>query len=60
MNPAVSLKSPANDQLKNVEMDLAEFKAFVLIPFRFNEDKTTILGGVDYTFLRRTIGQSAF
>lgn len=51
MNPAVSLKSPANDQLKNVEMDLAEFKAFVLIPFRFNENKTTILGGVDYTFL---------
>lgn len=51
INPAVGLDNPANEQLKDVEIDLAEFRAFVLIPFRMNEDKTTLLGGVDYTFL---------
>lgn len=51
INPAVGLDNPANEQLNDVEMDLSEFRAFVLIPFRMNEDKTILLGGVDYTFL---------
>lgn len=51
INPAVGLKNPANTELANVDMDLSEFRAFVLIPFQLNENKTTLLGGLDYTFL---------
>lgn len=50
-NPAVGLDNPANEQLAEVEINLSEFRAFVLIPFRMNEDKTVLLGGADYTFL---------
>ena len=32
-------------------MDLSEFRAFVLLPFRINDDKTTLIGGLDYTFI---------
>lgn len=51
INPEVGLKNPTNDQLSNVKMDLSEFKAFFLVPFRMNEGKTTILAGIDYNFL---------
>lgn len=51
LNPAVNLKNPANDQLREVEMDISELKAFVVLPLRLKNGKTTLLVGADYTFL---------
>ncbi|UJH66389.1 DUF6268 family outer membrane beta-barrel protein [Allomuricauda sp. SCSIO 65647] len=50
-NPAVSLDSPSNQQLGETEINISEFRAFFLAPFKLKNDKTTLLAGVDYTFL---------
>ncbi len=50
-NPAVSLDNPSNQQLQETEINLSEFKAFFLAPFKLKNDKTTLLAGIDYTFL---------
>lgn len=51
LNPKVGLENPINDQLQDVNMNISELRAFVLLPFRFNEETTTLLAGVDYTYL---------
>lgn len=51
LNPAVSLKNPSNPQLDETEINLSEFKAFFMGPIRLKNDKTTLLAGIDYTFL---------
>ncbi len=49
--PAVGLKNPANQQLTDTEIDLQEFRAFILVPFRLENENTVLLAGADYTFL---------
>lgn len=49
--PAVGLKNPANAQLEGTEVDLQEFRAFILVPFRQKNENTVLLAGADYTFL---------
>ena len=51
LNPAVGLKNPSNQQLTDVKVNLSEFRAFFLAPFRLKNDKTILVAGVDYTFL---------
>ncbi|NHF60515.1 hypothetical protein FK220_014260 [Flavobacteriaceae bacterium TP-CH-4] len=51
LNPGVGLKNPSNQQLNDVEINLSEFRAFLLLPFRLKNDKTILLAGVDYLFL---------
>ena len=51
LNPAVGLKNPSNQQLNEVKVNLSEFRAFFIAPFRLKNDKTILLAGVDYTFL---------
>jgi len=51
LNPAVGLKNTANTALNDVEVDLSEFRAFVLVPFRLKNDNTILVAGIDYTFL---------
>ena len=51
LNPAVGLKNPSNQQLNDVEINLTEFRAFFLAPFRLKNDKTVLLAGIDYIFL---------
>ncbi len=50
-NPAVSLDNPSNPQLGDTEINISEFRAFFLAPFKLKNDKTTLFTGVDYTFL---------
>ncbi len=50
-NPAVSLENPSNGQLEETEINLSEFRAFFIAPFKLKNDKTTLFAGVDYTFL---------
>ena len=51
LNPAVGLKNPSNQQLNDVKVNLSEFRAFFLAPFRLKNESTILLAGVDYTFL---------
>ncbi|NAY91293.1 hypothetical protein GTQ34_05110 [Muricauda sp. JGD-17] len=50
-NPAVRLENPSNEQLGDTEINLSEFRAFFLAPFKLKNEKTTLFAGVDYTFL---------
>ncbi|MEX0288380.1 MAG: DUF6268 family outer membrane beta-barrel protein [Flavobacteriaceae bacterium] len=51
LNPAVSLENPSNQQLQETEINLSEFRAFFMAPIKLKNDKTTLLAGIDYTFL---------
>lgn len=51
LNPAVGLKNPSNQQLNDINVNLSEFRAFFLAPFRLKNNKTILFTGVDYTFL---------